>query len=215
MTEPAHYRDATERIRALREDGTHAVDPIGFHYLETLARRAQDHQGHLGQLLQDKLQAAAQSFAERVRVLREAEQTHREAPAVQSLNDPVGGLRGLVERLNRQAPSEDVNLPAQRTLSRPELQSVRHFRKTWSRLSMDKQVAHAFAQAPKNAGPLNSHVVALRTLEQMREISPDYLHRFLSYVDTLARLDQSGAVPVAGKKPSAKVDPNKKKRAAK
>jgi hypothetical protein len=80
---------------------------------------------------------------------------------------------------------------------------------------MEKQVVHAFAQAPKNAGPLNSHVVALRALTQMRDLSPDYLHRFLSYVDTLARLDQSGAVPVVGKKTSAKVDPNKKKRVAK
>ena len=48
----------------------------------------------------------------------------------------------------------------------------------------------ALEQAPKNAGPINSHALLLRSLALMREISPDYLNRFMSYADTLLCLEQ-------------------------
>jgi hypothetical protein len=47
-------------------------------------------------------------------------------------------------------------------------------------------------QAPKNAGPINSHMLVLRALTLMREASPDYLNRFICYADTLLCLDQAG-----------------------
>jgi hypothetical protein len=95
--------------------------------------------------------------------------------------------------------------------ARTELKSVRQFRNTWSKLSADKQVAKALHQAPKNAGPINSHMLVLRSLALMREISPDYLNRFMTYADSLLCLDQHEqakyALPAksaggeAGKKP--------------
>lgn len=72
---------------------------------------------------------------------------------------------------------------------RPELKAARYFRETWSKLSVDKRVAQALTQAPKNAGPMNSHNLVLRSLALMRDISPDYLNHFTSYVDTLLCLD--------------------------
>jgi hypothetical protein len=79
-----------------------------------------------------------------------------------------------------------------------ELKSLRYFRSTWSRLSAEQQLAQALAQAPENAGPLNSHLLVLRALQLMQEVSPDYLQRFMSYADTLLWLEQvddlSGAV---------------------
>jgi hypothetical protein len=75
---------------------------------------------------------------------------------------------------------------------RPELNATRYFRQTWSKLSVDKRVTQALAQAPKNAGPINSHRLVLRSLALMRDISPDYLNRFTSYVDTLLCLEQCG-----------------------
>jgi hypothetical protein len=74
-----------------------------------------------------------------------------------------------------------------------ELKAIRQFRNTWSKLSVDKQVAQALDQAPKNAGPINSHMLVLRSLALMRDTSPDYLNRFMSYVDTLLCLDQGDA----------------------
>lgn len=73
---------------------------------------------------------------------------------------------------------------------RPELKTIRNFRNTWSKLSVDKQVAQALEQAPRNAGPINSHMLVLRSLALMREVSPDYLNRFITYADTLLCLDQ-------------------------
>jgi hypothetical protein len=56
---------------------------------------------------------------------------------------------------------------------------------TWSKLSVDRQVTQALHQAPANAGPINSHMLVLRSLTLMRDISPEYLNRFISYADTL------------------------------
>ena len=65
-------------------------------------------------------------------------------------------------------------------------------------------------QAPKNAGPINSHVVALRSLALMRDTSPDYLNRFMSYVDTLLCLDQGDKAVLPAAKPPRAVKPTKK-----
>lgn len=73
---------------------------------------------------------------------------------------------------------------------RAELKATQYFRQTWSKLSVDKRVTRALTQAPKNAGPINSHNLVLRSLAVMRDISPDYLNQFTSYVDTLLCLDQ-------------------------
>jgi hypothetical protein len=73
----------------------------------------------------------------------------------------------------------------------PSSKPCGYFRNTWSKLSVDRHVTQAIEQAPENAGPLNSHRLVLRSLALMRDISPDYLNRFVSYVDTLLWLDQA------------------------
>ena len=74
---------------------------------------------------------------------------------------------------------------------------------------MQKQVAQAIAQAPQNAGPINSHMLVLRSLGLMRDISPDYLNRFMAHVDTLLCLDEAGKAKLTPKKasPAAKIRP--------
>lgn len=78
-----------------------------------------------------------------------------------------------------------------------ELKSIALFRDTWLNLSVNQQLSAALAQAPDNAGPLNSHILALQSLELMRETSPDYLQHFISYVDGLLWLElaESGSKP--------------------
>ena len=68
---------------------------------------------------------------------------------------------------------------------------VQQFRKQLRKISLQRQVSQAIAQAPQNAGPINSHMLVLRALGLMRDISPDYLNRFMTYVDTLLRLDEA------------------------
>lgn len=82
-----------------------------------------------------------------------------------------------------------------------ELKTVRESRATWARMSVDKQLSLAMKQAPQNAGPINSHMLVLRSLAMMQSISPDYLSRVVSYVDTLLLLDPGEKdVPVKRKK---------------
>lgn len=109
----------------------------------------------------------------------------------------VGARRGM----NAAAPAAHTGVQAG---NRAELKTIRKFRNIWSKLSADKQVAQALEQAPTNAGPINSHMLVLRSLAMMRDISPDYLNRFISYADTLLCLDQGEKEkPVMPKKQKA------------
>ena len=76
-----------------------------------------------------------------------------------------------------------------------------YFRKTWSRVSAERQVRQSRDQVPTNAGPLNSSSLVHRSLSLMRELSPGYLEQFLSYVDALSWMEQlnGGDAPVAQK----------------
>jgi hypothetical protein len=73
----------------------------------------------------------------------------------------------------------------------PELRSAQRFRETWERLSAEHTVVQATYRAPENAGPLNSHMLVLRTLGLMSELSPHYLRRFLSSAETLLWMEQA------------------------
>lgn len=104
-------------------------------------------------------------------------------------------LAELLAHIRQHSPEAPVDAPANgvRALveSPGELKALTYFRSTWSRLNVDQQLAQALAQVPENAGPLNSQRLALQALKQMRDISPDYLKRFMSYVDALFWLDQA------------------------
>ncbi|MBR0566980.1 DUF2894 domain-containing protein [Azoarcus sp. L1K30] len=115
-------------------------------------------------------------------------------------------LSGLLSDLGHpaDAPAPDISgvtRPPEggTTAHRGELKSLSHFRRTWSRLSVDQALSHSLAQAPENAGPLNSHHLMLQSLSQMRKIAPDYLEHFMAYADTLLWLDL-----VEGGRPPAK-----------
>jgi hypothetical protein len=107
-----------------------------------------------------------------------------------------GLLAGLVDHLDRLAcdPPQGRSDPA---VIAPgdapaELKALRYFRATWSKLIVERQVSQSLAKLPANAGPLNSQRLVLRALEQLREVSPAYLERWMSYVDALLWLDQAG-----------------------
>ncbi|MEX1167263.1 MAG: DUF2894 domain-containing protein [Hydrogenophaga sp.] len=72
-----------------------------------------------------------------------------------------------------------------------ELKSAQRFRETWALISAETEVDQAKHRAPENAGPLNAHNLVLRTLGLMRELSPDYLRRFMAHTESLMWLDQA------------------------
>ncbi|WP_328591962.1 DUF2894 domain-containing protein [Burkholderia sp. USMB20] len=75
---------------------------------------------------------------------------------------------------------------------------IDYFRAMWSKVRTEQQYRQSLDQVPRNAGPLNSNSLVHRSLATMRELSPEYLQQFLSYIDALAWLEDlagGGAQP--------------------
>lgn len=179
-----------EVIAALRQAGADKFDPVHMHYLEVMARRVSTHQGSVKRILDSRLKQALGSFGERF--AKEQRNAKADIDRISTLKTgmhrtPLGELVRYVEQ--HSPPNMGGAFQASAPI-RTELKTAQYFRNTWSKLSVDRQVAKALEQAPKNAGPINAHMLILRSLAQMRDISPDYLNRFTSYVDTLLCLDQ-------------------------
>lgn len=148
----------------------------------------------------DALEAGATRFPESAEALRQHfeaadfGQLHRRLAQLDAQHGR-GPLAELLAYIARHAADEVSAAAAADTGAstepRGELKALRHFRSTWSRLSVERQLAHAFAQAPQNAGPLNSHFLVLQALRQLRDVSPGYLEPFISYVDALLWLEQA------------------------
>ena len=92
-----------------------------------------------------------------------------------------------------------------------ELKSFKLFKDTWARLHSERVVTQAIQNRPTNPGPLNPQMLAIKSLSTMRELSPDYLNRFVSYVDTLLWLEKSEAIFTAARP----VEKSKGKKASK
>ncbi len=198
--------DFSLQIAALRQAGAHQLDPVHLHYIEQLARRASSHQGRVKHILDGKLAQALAVFGER---LTQAQSDAKDAIASPPPGAARASLGDLARYLAQHSPDPvDGGLDGNVGL-RTELKTTRDFRNTWSKLSVGKRVTQALEQAPKNAGPINSHLLVLRSLALMRNISPDYLNRFTSYVDTLLCLDQSGKGKPVNAKKAAAGDPGK------
>lgn len=89
--------------------------------------------------------------------------------------------------------------------NRTEMKSLSRFRETWSKIAAEDQVIKAIGRRPQNAGPLNSHLLVLRSLALMRDLSPDYLQRFLSHLDSLLWLEQASQQTTAAKPKAGRI----------
>lgn len=208
--------DLERQIASLRQTGAHRHDPVRLHTIEALVQRIDGQPLRVQQILRSRLAQSISAFQARFdQALGAAKDTVAQASMrypdaateLQRLLD-AGDFQGLarrVEALEHPHPgtrlaelahhmaqlaqdNPETSQPGGHS-ARPELKSIRYFRNTWSKISAEKQVSQALLQAPKNAGPINSHMLVLRALALMRDISPDYLNRFMSYADTLLRLD--------------------------
>ncbi len=199
-------------LDALRSQGAQRLDPMRFHYLEALSRRLHGAPADVRGILQAKLDEALRDYAERFQQTPHAANDEvvpqRTSPrAAQAACLPLAQLNRHIQQVTQQAlgPTEPSGMPARRpsgeTPDRAEMKSLRGFRETWAKIAAEDQLDKAVGRAPQNAGPLNSHLLVLRSLALMRDLSPDYLRRFLSHLDALLWLDQAnGPFAVAGLK---------------
>lgn len=183
--------DATQ-VRAMldawREQGADRLDPVGFHRIDALERRAAVLDGAARALLDARLATLIDGFAKRVARDDDDAEATRETVQAAASAPARGALAALVEGLARDAQADRRGLD-------PEL--VDYFRTMWSKVRTEQQYRQSLDQVPRNAGPLNSNSLVHRSLATMRELSPEYLQQFLSYVDALAWLEDlaGGAQP--------------------
>jgi hypothetical protein len=231
---------AAATIEAWRARGAHQLDPVRFRFIESLARRAAEHGGEIRRILEDKLAKLMAAYGEdldqaghavpeaspgsasvaspaatlRPSLPGPSSASRVATPTATDAPSGPGTLGDLVAHLARQAPSPEQGTaarPASPTLSLgPELKSIRYFKRTLSKLSADQRLAQSLAKLPGNAGPLNSHHLVHRSLLLMRELSPDYLQRFIGHVDALLWLDQVGSGQSSTAKEMARTENDRK-----
>jgi hypothetical protein len=208
---------AEAMLHALRERGAQRVDPLRFRLLESLLRRATGQQGPARQWLDGKAATLLQALNDAVSQAEEAPSTITEA-----MQGELGKLLAHIAQLKPEAahaisaipeapgpisPSKKVQPPAKKAPDAAvDPKTLQFFRRTWSRLSSDQRLAQSRSSLPENAGPLNSQHMVHRSLNVMRELSPEYFDLFISHVDALLWLERANeqAAREVGLSPRAK-----------
>ena len=173
-------------LDAWRERGADRLDPVRFHFIEALDRRAAGHSGEARRILDDRLSKLLEAYA------GDLESAASRAAAASPGEPARGALAGLIDYMAGHAP-QAVPRPS----SYPELEVLDYFREIWTKLSTERQFRQSLAQVPGNAGPLNSQHLVHRSLTLMQQLSPEYLERFVGYIDALQWLEQANEAAAA------------------
>lgn len=200
------------RQETLEQNGAAQLDPVNWHYIQVLTQRAQRQQGLAQHLLLDKLEKALSDLQAK---LSAAPKNALQKKQVLAPSPLAALLQEMLPKVTDSDAAQNTSGQVTKfssTAWRAESPRIRQFRKQLQQISVQKQVSNAIAQAPQNAGPINSHMLILKSLSVMRDASPDYLNRFMGYVDTLLWLEVAESVkPAVGKKNTQKFKPAKSK----
>lgn len=197
--EPSAPPEGAWTVDGLRALGVPQRDPLGFAYLVALARRTATQPEPVRQLLQARLARAMADCAQRCGGLPTGTDTARRRPAAPPARPALSPLAGLLRQLGSASPGPIAASVAVVAAPADELKALQPFKRHWSRLSAEGQVARSAAQLPANPGPLNSQLLALRALQQMQALSPAYLQHFVAQLEALLWLDS--ATPPAAPMP--------------
>lgn len=166
--------DFDAMIDGWRASGADRLDPLRFHRIAALHRRAAVLDGAARHALDARLAALVDAYA------RDVEGRSCDARDATPARGALGTLVDGMAARTGTSPAHAVY---------PELPAVDDFRTLWSTLRSGSQVRKSLADVPTGAGPLNSAALAHRALTLMGGLSPEYLRQFLSYVDSLSWLE--------------------------
>ena len=200
---PAPTEALDAQLERLRLAGAASVDAVGWHYIETLTARSRLQAAPAQALLHEKILHALHDFEGRI--------SRADKPTPQAWQASPPSPMALLLRDMTPPPATPSLSKATFLNTHQESPRVQQFRKQLRTISVQKQISHAMAQAPQNAGPINSHMLVLRALGLMRELSPDYLQRFMAYVNTLMVLENA-VTPTATKTTTRKTGSMRKPR---
>lgn len=97
------------------------------------------------------------------------------------------------ERSARQAPGDTLEITTDGRGEQLVMQSMKHFRESMKHFNIDKIISRAINEGLQNPGPLNPQLLAIKSLTQMRDLSPAYLRRFAGYIETMLWLEKNAA----------------------
>ncbi len=186
----AETADLQAALNALRARGAAERDPVRFAYLEALTRRAAAQPEAVQKSLNTTLMI---QFADACRKLASRPPAPAKVIPTEDASTPLADLLAYIRQHGDRPPETPHAGPA------PELRSIARFHETWARLSSEQQLTQTLAQAPGNAGPMNSQHLVLRSLQLMRDIAPDYLQSFMSYIDTLIWMELAELARATGR----------------
>lgn len=204
-----HLSLLQQKLASLREAHTD-LNPVAVRRVEALLRRASSSRSALATRLLSKAEAVLEKSELAV---SEANQ----APAVKATPSILAELIDMLQQRYAASAADDEPATFEALLRRQEVDALRQmddeaavadldalapvaelkalqeFREEWARRSTERAVNKALEEAPEDAGPLNAHRLVVRSLMAMQDVSPDYLGRFVNYVETLLWLEQAGA----------------------
>ncbi|MEP4485240.1 MAG: DUF2894 domain-containing protein [Halioglobus sp.] len=180
--------------------------------LQCEQERAEPLAAEIGQLYPEQSELASQllasyQFAE-LRQLSRNLRRHATARQMEQLSDqltssqvmatpehtarqkPRDFLRQQEFELTQPAPSSDSSAEFPRLMQQMQLRSAQQCREALAQLEAEHLVLQASRAAPEDSGPLNPKKLAIRSLLTLQALSPDYAGRLVSYLDTLAWLEQ-------------------------
>lgn len=179
------WQAARALVEQLENSGAAHVDPMKFHFLKSLLRRSLNHPPSIAQTLQSRVIALAADL--QVRMAQHLNSIRPEPSPIRS--SPLSDLMSyLKERVEASDIGENAAEPAHH---HPELKSVRRFRESLRRRQSEKAVARAVAERPENPGPLNPQMLMIRSLALLRDLSPAYVNRFVTYTESLLWLEDT------------------------
>ncbi len=194
-------------LAALREAGAVQRDPLRWHHLNALARRTQAASADVQAVLAPRLNTSLSVWLGALQA--EGALCSDPQPVPATIPQP-GPLAVLTHHLHAARQAQHQASPPVGSGLLPDSghpgdsPSLLRFRETCAHMAAETQVARAAARAPDNAGPLNSHMLVLRSLALMQAASPHYLRRFLSHVDTLLWLERASPLATPARRKSVK-----------
>lgn len=197
--------DIDSRLQALLTAGAPERAPVRWHQLQSLMRRLPTLPPDVAQQLEVAVERTLLA-CERDLVPSSVRSPAPSPSPAQARHAPLAALNAHL-RQQHEHTARAAALAGE-AVDPAELASLRRFRASWSRIAAEDQVAQAITRTPDNAGPLNSHALVLRSLALMRDISPDYLRRFLEQLDALLWLEDVALRPATTK--PTKVDKHAK-----
>lgn len=211
-------------LTALREANAHRFDPARFRFIESLLERAAHARAPVQDILQNKAHVALSAYradqqaatekvtckpstvyASTIAKLLELRQIlDQKQPAFNSTasalerqlqeqeNQSLAAAVYSVDTLTEQ--NQEVTATGQKPLKASQKMQVFQQRR-----AIERRVEIAIQQGPESPGPLNPQMLALKSLTAMRDLSPQYLSRYVNYLDALFWIERAAERPEPAK----------------